>query len=232
MKELGNNIGTFTCYNGLSEVTLASTQTETLTLTPTSGTCTLPSSGGGGGGGGGGGYTAPTPVATPTVSQAPAAVLTSTASAAPQASVPTAAVSATQAATGGFSAASRRFTVQLKVGAENNDVKQLQEILVREEVYPEGIISGYFGSLTKKAVQRFQEKYGIAKSADVGYGEVGPNTRAKLNQLLPASPVSSPASEQSAEVKAQIQLLQSQLEKLLAELTKILQSQVQEIQGR
>lgn len=64
---------------------------------------------------------------------------------------------------------------------------------------------------------------------------MGPNTRAKLNQLISDSaptistPVTSPTQVQSAEVKAQIQVLQSQLEKLLIELAKILQSQVQEL---
>ena len=41
----------------------------------------------------------------------------------------------------------------------------------------------YFGSLTEKAVQKFQTKYNIAKSGDSGYGYVGPKTRAKLNEL-------------------------------------------------
>ena len=132
-------------------------------------------------------------------------------------------------------AASQSFSVRLKVGVTSDDVKQLQGVLVREGVYPEGIISGYFGSFTRKAVQQFQKKYGIANSGEVGYGEVGPNTRAKLNQLISDSaptistPVTSPTQVQSAEVKAQIQVLQSQLEKLLIELAKILQSQVQEL---
>ena len=233
MNQLGNDIGTFTCYPGLSEVTLSSTQTETLTLTPTSATCTAPSSGGGGGGGGGGGYVAPAPVtaaATSSITSQAAATVTTPAvpTATSQISVP--------AATGG-SSGGLRFSVRLKVGAENSDVKQLQGILVREGVYPEGIVSGYFGSLTQKAVQSFQEKYGIAKSGEVGYGEVGPNTRAKLNQLISGSaagtsaPASAPVQELSIAVKAQIQLLQNQLTKLLAALAQALQFQVQELQG-
>ena len=42
----------------------------------------------------------------------------------------------------------------------------------------------YFGSLTEKAVQKFQTKYNIAKSGDSGYGYVGPKTRAKLNEVF------------------------------------------------
>jgi len=42
----------------------------------------------------------------------------------------------------------------------------------------------YFGTLTKKAVQKFQKKYGIAKEGDSGYGYVGPKTRAKLQEVF------------------------------------------------
>ena len=46
------------------------------------------------------------------------------------------------------------------------------------DVYPEGLVTGYFGSLTENAVRRFQEKQGIE-----AVGIVGPVTRAKLNEL-------------------------------------------------
>ncbi len=43
----------------------------------------------------------------------------------------------------------------------------------------------FFGPATKRAVQKFQLKYGIVKNAkDPGYGVVGPKTRAKMNELL------------------------------------------------
>jgi len=50
-------------------------------------------------------------------------------------------------------------------------------------LYPEGLITGYFGILSESAVKRFQERYGIARQGDGGYGFVGPKTRAKLNSL-------------------------------------------------
>ena len=51
-------------------------------------------------------------------------------------------------------------------GDSGEGVRQLQIFLKAQgpEIYPEGLITGYFGSLTQKAVQRFQEKYGIAKA--------------------------------------------------------------------
>ncbi len=64
------------------------------------------------------------------------------------------------------------FNTDLYYGLTSNDVKNLQIIL---GVTP---TSGYFGPLTKAAVQRFQKQYGIPQT-----GYVGPLTRAKLNEL-------------------------------------------------
>lgn len=82
------------------------------------------------------------------------------------------------------------FTKTLKQGHNNSDVKQLQEFLKEQgrEIYPEGIVSGYFGKLTKKAVIRFQEKYAeeiLASFVDKkGTGIAGENTIRKINMLL------------------------------------------------
>jgi len=75
------------------------------------------------------------------------------------------------------------FNKHLAIGSRGEDVSALQKLLLQEDVYPEGTISGYFGTLTREAVRRFQEKYGLAGPADPGYGTVGPMTRAKLNTL-------------------------------------------------
>lgn len=76
------------------------------------------------------------------------------------------------------------FSRLLKKGSQGNDVKKLQEILSADkDIYPEGDITGYFGPATKKAVGKFQEKHGIANPGDAGYGELGPKTRAKIQEL-------------------------------------------------
>ncbi len=72
---------------------------------------------------------------------------------------------------------------------DNSEVKCLQEFLKSQgaEVYPEGLVTGNFLTLTKQAVIRFQEKYvseilhplGLEK----GTGFVGSMTRIKINQL-------------------------------------------------
>src|SRR3989338_3905112 len=71
------------------------------------------------------------------------------------------------------------FTQTLRRGSRGTEVTRLQEFLKAVKgVYPEGIVSGYFGTLTEAAVKRFQSKYGIDT-----VGIVGPKTRAKLNEL-------------------------------------------------
>src|SRR3989344_8549746 len=54
-----------------------------------------------------------------------------------------------------------KFTKFLKKGESSEEVKQLQEFLKQfSDIYPEGLVTGFFGSLTENAVRRFQEKQG------------------------------------------------------------------------
>lgn len=69
---------------------------------------------------------------------------------------------------------------QLDFGERNSDVTSLQEFLAGDpSVYPQGLVTGYFGVLTRSAVMNFQAKYGIAQA-----GRVGPLTLAKMNELI------------------------------------------------
>ncbi len=81
---------------------------------------------------------------------------------------------------------SGRFTRALALGSQGPDVTALQNLLKALGFFS-GSATGYYGSLTQKAVQAFQVKYGLARAGQVGYGNVGPATRAKLNQLLQGS---------------------------------------------
>ncbi|PIR72542.1 MAG: hypothetical protein COU42_00910 [Candidatus Nealsonbacteria bacterium CG10_big_fil_rev_8_21_14_0_10_36_24] len=79
----------------------------------------------------------------------------------------------------------------LYLGLKNNqEVRCLQQFLKLQgpEIYPEGLVSGNFLSLTKSAVIRFQEKYASEILTPLGLtsgtGFVGSVTRAKINQLL------------------------------------------------
>jgi len=73
----------------------------------------------------------------------------------------------------------------LNFGTSGLDVHLVQVLLAKDPaLYPEAIISDYFGNLTKAAVGRFQEKYNIASKGVSGYGQVGPRTKAKLIELF------------------------------------------------
>ena len=73
---------------------------------------------------------------------------------------------------------------QLKSGISGTDVKLLQTLLAQDtSVYPEGLVTGYYGNLTKKAIQAFQEKNNIVSKGKAGYGEVGPKTKLKLIEV-------------------------------------------------
>lgn len=81
-------------------------------------------------------------------------------------------------------------TTNLQYGQTGNEVRYLQIFLKAQgpEIYPEGLVTGNFLSLTKAAVIRFQEKY----ASDIltpwglteGTGFVGKTTRAKINEIL------------------------------------------------
>ena len=81
-----------------------------------------------------------------------------------------------------------QFTKTLHRGIRGDEVRVLQEFLKGSpEIYPEGLVTGYFGPITEAAVQNFQKTHGIVSSGipdTTGYGQVGPKTRAKLNELI------------------------------------------------
>lgn len=77
------------------------------------------------------------------------------------------------------------FTTNLSLGMTSPDVTRLQTLLAgRVDLYPQGTVSGYFGPLTARAVERFQVAYGVASAGQPGYGSVGPKTREKLQQVF------------------------------------------------
>lgn len=78
------------------------------------------------------------------------------------------------------------FAVNLSYGMQGREVKCLQNFLKSQGFNTE--TTSYFGSLTKAAVIRFQEKYSLEILAPVGLkngtGFVGVSTRAKIKRLL------------------------------------------------
>lgn len=78
------------------------------------------------------------------------------------------------------------FATPLYTGLQSADVRRLQALLAtKPEFYPEGKITGYFGLLTKRAVQKFQSNYILVNSpSDPAFGYVGQKTRAKLQEVF------------------------------------------------
>ena len=77
------------------------------------------------------------------------------------------------------------FTRTLTIGSSGSDVVQMQKILIQngDLSLPVGVTPGYFGILTKKAVEQFQDKNAIVPVGAPGSGIVGPKTRAKFSGL-------------------------------------------------
>ena len=77
----------------------------------------------------------------------------------------------------------KKFTRSLSLGSRGDDVSALQEFLYKNGYSSFATTTGYFGTATQKAVQKFQDEYKIVKKGSGGYGSVGPITRTKLNSF-------------------------------------------------
>lgn len=79
---------------------------------------------------------------------------------------------------GGSVSTGTTFTMDMTIGSSGSQVSALQQVLVSNGylVMPSGVAMGYFGSLTKSAVMKWQAAYGVPAT-----GFVGPLSRAKLN---------------------------------------------------
>jgi peptidoglycan hydrolase-like protein with peptidoglycan-binding domain len=72
------------------------------------------------------------------------------------------------------------LTRQIDAGMTGADVTALQEYLAQDStIYPEGLVTGYFGSITEAAVKRFQTRNGLS-----AVGRVGPLTLSALNSKM------------------------------------------------
>lgn len=75
-------------------------------------------------------------------------------------------------------------STQMSPGDSGDQVSALQTFLATDpSVYPQALITGYYGDLTTAAVQAYQCKNGIVCQGDpasTGYGTVGPVTLAKI----------------------------------------------------
>jgi len=121
------------------------------------------------------------------------------------------------------------FIRSLYIGIKGEDVKQLQRILnsdpdtriTTSREGSKGFETNFFGELTAEAVGKFQIKHGLLKNrSEEGYGQVGPRTLVKINNLQSlGGAVSTTLTtggridvlQQIQELQASVQVLQQQL---------------------
>ena len=77
-----------------------------------------------------------------------------------------------------------KFLRILRVGMSGEDVKMLQQFLSRIPDTYQDLATGYFGRVTEAAVKKFQEREGVARRGAAGYGQAGPKTVAKINEVI------------------------------------------------
>lgn len=79
-----------------------------------------------------------------------------------------------------YTASAAALYRQLDLGMRGSDVSDLQIFLAQDNtIYPKGLVTGYFGTLTQEAVENFQSRNGISV-----VGRVGPITMAAINQQM------------------------------------------------
>jgi peptidoglycan hydrolase-like protein with peptidoglycan-binding domain len=129
------------------------------------------------------------------------------------------------------------LTSALAKGKTHSDVKALQQVLNSDSdtmisdsgTGSPGNETDFYGAMTEKAVQKFQQKYGIAVPGDPGYGAVGPKTRAKINELfgaqgsmeMEATPMSAPTPTPTPSVSGSNDDIQTQINAALKKVTEL-----------
>jgi hypothetical protein len=216
--ECGSSSSTLNLSRGQGEATV------TVTVTPTSTTCVNQAAGGGGSGSPEPppAVVAPTPKPEPVPAPQLAAIVEAVQLPQPEAAQPSPVAQLV----------SPVFNRNLQIGNRGDEVRRLQELLAQDkELYPEGLVTGYYGSLTREAVRRFQLKYGVISSpSDQGNGRLGPRTRAKMREVY-GEGVPAPSSGAPAAPPAAVQSLQEQIQALLKKVQE-LQEQIKAKQGQ
>lgn len=73
-----------------------------------------------------------------------------------------------------------KITKDLYKGFSGDEVKEVQKFLKQfSEIYPEGLVTGYYGPLTEKAVKKFQEREGLEPT-----GKIDEITKKSINEYL------------------------------------------------
>lgn len=84
-----------------------------------------------------------------------------------------------------FKAFTRNFERGSRDRSENGEVSRLQWCLSKTGDYDYDEITGYYGEVTERAVQKFQSRFNIVSSGNAistGFGRVGPRTLTFINK--------------------------------------------------
>ncbi len=80
----------------------------------------------------------------------------------------------------GTQAEIKELRADIREGMTDADIKTIQELLASDPaIYPKGLITGYFGPMTKEAIKRFQAKNGLEVT-----GEIDAETRAAMDAII------------------------------------------------
>ena len=113
---------------------------------------------------------------------------------------------------------------RLYFGLRGDDVTALQVKLIALGFLDAGNDTGYFGPLTRAAVQQFQRQNGIVSSGDettTGYGAYGPITRAALENVSVQNAAGTQTSSNAAATASRLQSLIDQLQSLLQSINQL-----------
>lgn len=97
-----------------------------------------------------------------------------------------------------------KIDTRLSQGATGEQVRLLQQLLASDpSLYPEGLVTGYYGHATAEAVKRFQSRLKLEQ-----VGVVGPQTIARINQILAAAGVTTeiPSDLLRARIKIEVMM--------------------------
>jgi len=132
--------------------------------------------------------------------------------------VPTSIVVVANSSTVSTASSIASLTQSLYYGLRNAQVTALQSFLVQNGYLAPAYATGFFGSLTQGAVEKFQCSENIVCTGGAGWGMVGPKTRNILNTLMGGSTVSTDAS--TSALTAELQMLEAELASLEARASK------------
>lgn len=80
----------------------------------------------------------------------------------------------------GTQAEIKELRADIREGMTDADIKTIQELLASDtSIYPQGLVTGYFGPMTKEAIKRFQAKNGLEVT-----GEIDAETRAAMDAII------------------------------------------------